>query len=69
MSAGNAESITYINMQFISQIDAQGALGNDENDKRICMQITELNDCLDGTQICGLSSDQIKAILWLISSL
>ena len=65
----NTLSITSVNVDYLTTLNANDGNQNGENSERICSQISELNDCLDGDRICGLNNDQIRSILLIIGSL
>lgn len=67
ISLNNELSITYINMNFLDNLNQESEVN--ENDIRLCYQIIELNECLDGERACGLNEEQIRRILSTISEL
>ena len=65
------ESVTATNLKFLSELraDVTQTQQVDEDDIRICSQIRELNESLDGSRSCNLDHDQILHILFVISAL
>ena len=69
ISYNNPYSITNVNENFFATINENEQYELDANDERICAQILELNECLDGDRVCNLNADEIRTILLTIGSL
>ena len=67
LSRENTLSVFHMNMAFLDQMeDVQLP---DDNTLRIVSQIRELNECMDNQSDCGLTTSQIKDILYYISTM
>ena len=63
ISESNANSVTCTNYNFLTRLNLADEIQGGDEDLRLCSQIVELNECLDGDRVCGMSQDQIRTIL------